>query len=252
MSTTSRKLLVIGSLSVVAGGILLVVLAPGGRDEVVTPVVTPEHEETGAATDPRLEIPDEAAASANEPDPLPRVEAVELHALNCLRASTREPVEGVGAYAKLEQIAGPSDPAGTLVLPETLPVTLTIWAEGWIPQEMRASTLPDEILLASADAILEVSILGLEADHRVARSLLQPRERRARQGGPWDARFKPLREDLHLAESIPPGRYDVYFWISKARGAPRSLSRSGVEVPAGEKTILSLDIADLVVPDSDE
>ena len=61
--------------------------------------------------------------------------------------------------------------------------------------------------------------------------------------GPWTPSFRERALDVWIAERVPPGRYDLYLWVTFPDGEPRPFSRRAFVVAAGESTRLSIDLA---------
>jgi hypothetical protein len=102
---------------------------------------------------------------------------------------------------------------------------------------------PERVLLAPAKAILEVRLLNLESDQRVARTLLQPHSATVATSGPWQPELEPVTADRYQVLQLPPGVYDVYFWVARGSGLPRPYASRELEVPEGRLTQATLDLA---------
>lgn len=248
----SRRSLRLLALMVVAIGVLIAsvifrvrevepssaVPAPGARasepaTRELTAVALPERRPDDAAARKRLDV-----------------ESPEL--LHCLRRANGEALAGVRMYRGAGSIAGPSDAEGTLEVVDAPSGAVTLWAEGYAPVALRGGALPTEVAFDLADAALELLLLNGTAEHRVLRSLLEPRAPGSTSRGPWVPALEQRTLDVWSAERVPPGSYDVYVWVLFPDEEPRALSHKAVEVRAGESTRLEFDLAAPPNPEDSE
>ena len=247
-----RRSLAIALLLAAAVGVVAVMVAPwgdeGGAAEPLPLNPTPLAAASGNREGLRAPEEGQDAAAARE---AAVGEAVPLHIL-CLDAATRQPLAGIRLYAKKEPIEGPTAADGVLEVRGEHTAMLTVWGEGWIPLEVPGRALPEEVLLTAPDGALEVRLSHLLPGCQVIRTHLQPRQRLAYTGGPWEPVLTPRAVDLYRSERLPPGGYDLYFWIRLDTGEERTASRSRVEVRAGETAEVALDLANLPSGESDD
>ncbi|MCA9000730.1 MAG: hypothetical protein KDB61_02320 [Planctomycetes bacterium] len=160
----------------------------------------------------------------------------------CLDASTGDPVAGMGLY-EVERVVGPSGDDGLLEFQQYGPFSKwVLWGPGWVPQAYRPASGAEEVRLVRADASLEVALRGSTPEHRITRTLLQPRGDRSLPEGAWSAKLEAPAWDRLTAKNVPPGTYNVYVWIAEDKSAPTVYSVNGVELLAGQEKRLTIDL----------
>jgi len=188
-----------------------------------------------------------AAGSGGEASAAQRAlitEAVEPEVLRvlCLSAANRTPVPGVQLYQGLKSIAGPTADDGVLSIEEPGFGKRTLWAAGWVPQVHHSPALPAEVLMVRADAALEVRLINFSGDHRVLRTLLQPRNLSVPVEGSWMPVLSQAELDTLVVQGTAPGAYDLYVWITYEYASPKAYHRVGIELTAGEQLTVEIDI----------
>lgn len=226
----------------------------------------PASETAGIESEPTVEAPAGLAGGAAErvdtaPPPAREVPGREPppepasgpHALLCLRARTLTPLPGIRLWVGDRGVAGPSGEDGVLSIDGELPAPIvTAWGEGFVPLELRRDALPELARLEPADGALEVELVNRAAQERVKRFELHPHLPAEAQEGPWKPTLEQLDGDLYRAQQLPPGEYDVYFWVSSGRSAPRTLAARSVKVEPGRRTSVRLDVEEAVAADSEK
>ena len=246
MGFTPRQgsLLLLSLLALIAGGVMIARTVLDRR-----PV---EPEEPASASEPLDRSTREPAPGPLQTrleDPLPGTlpegpgrDPVPDEIL-CLHYTELRPIAGIRLYREEEPIAGPTTREGILRLAPGPPRPLTVWGAGWVPVDLPRPPYPDRVLLTPAKSILEVRLLNLELEQRVVRTQLQPHAPTVARTGPWQPELERVAEDRYQTPQLTPGTYDVYFWVARGRGAPRVFEAREVEVPAGQLTQTTLDIA---------
>lgn len=251
MTSTSKSLAALAVAVLLAAGLLLLFSQLGSEEP--RPVETPGNPLAGGKTGrevvplvdpvPRVEEPAGASSSTR---------ATTTREVTCRSALDGARLAGIRAYTGTEAIAGPTDEKGVLTF-ENAPLGLvTFWGPGSVPREIDAAALGDEVRLEAASGSLDVRLEGMEATDRVVRTLLEPRTRHARAGGPWRSELVQVTEAYYRASSLVAGEVDVYVWVSRDGGEVFPVTQARVAILAGENTALTLSLDDLVTWEEDQ
>lgn len=228
-------------LLLLAGGVLVFsALYPTGDAEPPVPASGGRAPASLAGSPESGEPTEQPPVDAGDREALERDRAV---VVSCLQRASGAALQGVRLYAGLEPSAGPSDEEGILEVPTPPAGRVTLWAEGWLAVTASGEALPSEVAFDAADAAVELRFEGATNEHRLLRSVLQPRAPSSTPEGPWTPAFEERALDLWVADRVPPGDYDLYLWVTFPDGEPRPFSQRAFVVTAGESTRLSIDLA---------